>query len=539
MKKYFIIIFIIGNISFSQSLLDAQSIYCESDVVVPAVSFNQCDNNPWILVFEEEFNGNSLDESMWKIPYQGVLRNFSFNNTKQWYANSGNTPALPTSNNIVIENGALKIITRRENPPIHGYYTNWDLNPPNTVDDYFDYSSGEIETKWKFSYGLIEGRIKIPKGRGFAPAFWTFGSDPVWNELDIFEFYNEYKLVLMPSPHWQIDYDKLSKKHLMTIHYDYNSDNNDDFCASDYLGPDYSSIYYNYKIDWETNKTEWFVNDISKRNELRYLTSLGQDPGCNINAYNTYLKNRIYTLSPMTIILGMGIQHGVEHFNVFDNGGVNREPDANTVLPCNMEVDYVRYYQRHPYTDVNISNISGNELQSELYNVVAGKSVIINCNYLIEDGFFLKVLSESNIILKPGFHSKTGSTLIATINPQMYQSSKSSLKSNNFSAEQSDSSEQDISGVKSSMKNSTFNNDIAVKPNPCNDFLTISFGSLNSNDFNLVIFSVFGSKVNIKNESVNSKEITLDITELDSGFYIIKIINKYNNTTVTKKVLVE
>ncbi len=46
---------------------------------------------------------------------------------------------------------------------------------------YFDYTSGMIYSNYKFDYGMFEIKCKIPKGKGFWPAFWMAGaSAPSW-----------------------------------------------------------------------------------------------------------------------------------------------------------------------------------------------------------------------------------------------------------------------------------------------------------------------------------------------------------------------
>jgi len=36
---------------------------CEGRQIVPTVTFNQCGYDPWVLCFEDNFDGNSLDLS--------------------------------------------------------------------------------------------------------------------------------------------------------------------------------------------------------------------------------------------------------------------------------------------------------------------------------------------------------------------------------------------------------------------------------------------------------------------------------------------
>lgn len=38
---------------------------CDQDLILYTYTTNLCDSNPWVLVFEDSFNGNSLDVSRW------------------------------------------------------------------------------------------------------------------------------------------------------------------------------------------------------------------------------------------------------------------------------------------------------------------------------------------------------------------------------------------------------------------------------------------------------------------------------------------
>ena len=79
--------------------------------------------------------------------------------------------------NILVENGSLKIIAKREK------YLNKD------------FTSARIVSKnlFDFMYGKIEVRAKLPKGGGTWPAIWMLGSNfdqvdwPTCGEIDIME----------------------------------------------------------------------------------------------------------------------------------------------------------------------------------------------------------------------------------------------------------------------------------------------------------------------------------------------------------------
>jgi len=71
--------------------------------MVPVQSFSVCENRPWVLVFEDEFEGNSLDTTIWDCSLEAHLR--YCNNEQQYYT---------YGNNHTVSNGTLKIIAKKE-----------------------------------------------------------------------------------------------------------------------------------------------------------------------------------------------------------------------------------------------------------------------------------------------------------------------------------------------------------------------------------------------------------------------------------------
>ena len=120
----------------------------------------------WQLVFEDEFDGNSLDTSKWNIEEGDGCPDLCGwgNNEQQIYS----------ADNITVADGKLTIEGRQE---ADGTYT-----------------SARINTKGKFDfrYGRIEVSARLPAGRGTWPAIWLLHSDPsvygpwpVSGEIDI------------------------------------------------------------------------------------------------------------------------------------------------------------------------------------------------------------------------------------------------------------------------------------------------------------------------------------------------------------------
>lgn len=125
----------------------------------------------WELVWNDEFNGTSLDTGTWT--YEIGNGNWGWGNGEaEYYTNR--------TDNVQVSDGYLKIIAKKEN---YGGQK---------------FTSGRIITKGKksFKYGKMEARIRVENGNqsGVWPAFWMMGEKGGWpdcGELDIMEHAND------------------------------------------------------------------------------------------------------------------------------------------------------------------------------------------------------------------------------------------------------------------------------------------------------------------------------------------------------------
>lgn len=127
------------------------------------------------LVWEDKFNGKSLDTSTWshETADPGWV-----NNELQRYTNE----------NIKLSDGKLLIIAKNENN---------------------EYTSARLITKGKrtFTYGLFEIKAKIPSGTGTWPALWMLGQNidkvgwPACGELDIMEHVGKHPNFIHSTVH--------------------------------------------------------------------------------------------------------------------------------------------------------------------------------------------------------------------------------------------------------------------------------------------------------------------------------------------------
>ncbi len=284
-------------------------------------SAHSCNKNPWVLVFEDNFDGNSLDLSKWEIQGWG-----------QGALSSSPNQEYNTLDNVEVSNGSLKIIAKKES--VQRRAVSWRADTDILEDGLpnlrtYEYTSSNIWSKPTFSYGKFEARIKIPKGKGFWPAFWTFSRGDTWNEIDIFEFWNERNFFgFRPS--------KLSNVHHMNTHYDHDHDGRPVFCPLKYTGEDFSQDFHIFSVVWDFDKISWFVDGELKAVSYRFRTLEGDAVECPIAA-GPYQMNQAHPQEPMSIIFNLAIQS-------------NRRdaPDRSTLFPGHMEVDWVRYYQQKP-----------------------------------------------------------------------------------------------------------------------------------------------------------------------------------------------
>ena len=116
------------------------------------------------LVWQDEFDGRGLpDGTRWDYEV-GLVRN----NERQYYTRS-------RLQNARVEDGVLIIEAHRESY------------------EGADYTSASLTSRASWTYGRIEVRAKLPKGRGTWPAIWTLGVNirdvgwPACGEIDIME----------------------------------------------------------------------------------------------------------------------------------------------------------------------------------------------------------------------------------------------------------------------------------------------------------------------------------------------------------------
>jgi beta-glucanase (GH16 family) len=234
------------------------------------------------LVWQDEFNVDGApDTALWSYDI-GTGNNGWGNNELQYYTSR--------PENIVVENGMLKITAKRELYMGAGY------------------TSAKIVTKGIFEkkYGRFEARIKLPWGKGLWPAFWMLGSNidevswPACGEIDIMEYLGNRPTSVFGTVHGP-GYSggaSISKTYSLTN----NRFDND---------------FHVFGIEWGENYINYYVDDV-----LYNQITPNDVPG------EWVFNNSFY------MILNMAV-----------GGNLPGSPNQDTVFPQEMLVDYIRVYQ--------------------------------------------------------------------------------------------------------------------------------------------------------------------------------------------------
>jgi hypothetical protein len=125
---------------------------------------------PWTSVFDDEFDGDAIDRTKWRVNrYGGTDDDGAFNPEIE--------AAYYSPDNVSEENGAGVLEVRAEPALVEGKE--------------YSYSSGVITTQGIFlaeDGDYVEARIWVPAGDGLWPAFWTVPDGHWPPEIDMAEF---------------------------------------------------------------------------------------------------------------------------------------------------------------------------------------------------------------------------------------------------------------------------------------------------------------------------------------------------------------
>lgn len=354
-------------------------------------------------------------------------------------------------------------------------------------------------------FGKYEARIKIPKGWGLWPAFWLYGDGHIGNEIDVFEFVNE-----TPSSN-------LAKKQHMTVHYDYNHDGHVDDRYYEYLHEDMSLKYHIYTLVYLPGYIKWMVDGNTLAEHYRYYEyyNFPERPvECEIIGGSIYMENKLFPFPPMNVIFNTAVQYGQ-----------GNEPNGNTILPAQMEVDWFRYYVSANNILVQTKDIQQQYLNNDINNAYAGYDVRLD-TLIIPSEAQINIIALNEVVLQPGFEAESGSDVKILI----HQTSPQQMTYANTLQNSEELEELEICLQQNDIP------DVSIFPNPTSGNVTISFPDNIVNNGEILIFSSNGEL--LRQNAITEKTILQNINYAP-GIYILAIRNLRDNTVSSFKIIVK
>ncbi|PMQ02454.1 MAG: laminarinase [Dictyoglomus sp. NZ13-RE01] len=257
------------------------------------------------VAWQQDFeNMDSIDENVWSFETGNGGPNLPGWGNGEWeYYKKENAYIDPTEKALVIE-------ARKEDVTA-------DDNGDGTPETY-NYTSARMktQTKFNFTYGRIEFKAKLPKGKGIWPALWMLGEKitqvgwPACGEIDVME-------LLGHEPN----------KVYGTVHGPGYSGANGKGSSYTLSTGDFSQDYHIFAVEWDPIGLTWYVDD----NKFFQITRP------QLEFYGEWVFD-----DPFFIIM-----------NVAVGGYWPGYPDDTTVFPQKMYVKYVKVYKGVTMESIN------------------------------------------------------------------------------------------------------------------------------------------------------------------------------------------
>jgi beta-glucanase (GH16 family) len=166
--------------------------------------------------------------------------------------------------------------------------------------------SGMLRSRWAGQHGVFEIRMKVPPGRGLWPAFWLNPQDQTWPpEIDVVEIVNNGRDTTRHSFHF--------------LHPEAGPGPSRLNARKAYVpGLDYADSFHVFSVEWT-------------RDRVRHLVD------------GTVVADRAFLWRHKD-----GSDGGSAHVlvNLAVGGKWPGPPQAETVFPVQLEIDYIRVWQR-------------------------------------------------------------------------------------------------------------------------------------------------------------------------------------------------
>ena len=268
----------------------------EAQTAITKTAEQEADEDGYILVWEDEFDGDSLNLEDWNYEYHepGWV-----NNELQEYVDS--------PENVYVEDGHLVIQALKQV----------------AADGTVSYTSGRINTQNKhdYTYGKFEIRAKMPIGAGFLPAIWMMPTDenlygqwPKCGEIDIAEVLGDKPGTLYSTLHWGYPHMQGQGNYSLTL-------------------ARFSDEYHVFACEWEPGEIRFYVDGMMYHKETDWYTK--RDGFGEVTFPAPFDQ-------PFYLILNLAV-----------GGDWPGDPTEKTTFDekAQLCVDYVRVYQKAEYDE--------------------------------------------------------------------------------------------------------------------------------------------------------------------------------------------
>ena len=233
------------------------------------------------LAWADEFDGTSLNEKYW---------NYELGNNNGW---GNNELENYKKENTSVKDGYLIVEAKQESAGNQSYTS----------------SRLTTQNKFNFKYGRVDIRAALPKGQGIWPALWMLGKNittvswPKCGEIDIMEMIggdaSGRDNTVYATPHWD------------------NNGSHAQYGGSTKLSSGiFNGEFHVFSIVWDARKIVWYLDDV---------------------------QFHIIDTTPA------GLSEFQEEYFLLVNLAVGGDwpgkPDATTVFPQHLVLDYIRVFQ--------------------------------------------------------------------------------------------------------------------------------------------------------------------------------------------------
>lgn len=249
----------------------------------------------WHLAFSDGFDGQRVAPGRWNDCHWWAVDGgctIATNNELEWYR----------PGNVSVSAGRLRLEARPERVEV----------PDGRR---FEYTSGMVTTgpaysvegrptRYTFTYGYVEARLRIPAGAGLWPAFWLLPADEDSTpEIDVLETINDDTTAARFHLHYRQGTAYRSLGHT-------------------FRGPDLAQGWHRFAVEWRPHRITWIVDG---RARWQVTGDLVPD-------------------EPMYLVLNLAV-----------GGDYPGPPDATTVFPAAVRADWIRVWQPPWSTDPSSS----------------------------------------------------------------------------------------------------------------------------------------------------------------------------------------